>query len=184
MSIQSEAERIKANVAATYAAAAELGAEMPDAQNSDDLAKTVADAKAVLYKPQTLTDEQKTQARSNIGALAETELDAAVEDALEQAKASGEFKGEKGDTGAAGANGVSATHSWNGTVLTVTSASGTSSADLKGEKGDKGDTGSAGAAGAAGKTPVKGTDYWTAADRAAIVNDVLAALPTWDGGSY
>jgi hypothetical protein len=66
MSIQSEAERIKANVAATYAAAAELGAEMPDAQNSDDLAKTVADAKAVLYKPQTLTDAQKTQARTNI----------------------------------------------------------------------------------------------------------------------
>lgn len=139
---------------------------------------------AVLYTPQELTAEQQAQARSNIGALAETELDAAVEDALEQAKASGDFKGEKGDTGAAGANGVSATHSWNGTVLTVTSASGTSSADLKGDKGDKGDTGSAGAAGAAGKTPVKGTDYWTAEDRAAIVNDVLAALPTWDGGSY
>lgn len=136
---------------------------------------------AVLYTPQELTAEQQAQARSNIGALAETELDAAVDDALAQAKESGDFKGDKGDTGA---NGVSATHSWNGTVLTVTSASGTSSADLKGEKGDKGDTGSAGAAGADGKTPVKGTDYWTAADRAAIVNDVLAALPTWDGGSY
>ena len=43
---------------------------------------------------------------------------------------------------------------------------------LKGEKGDKGDT------------PVKGTDYWTAADKAEIVNDTLAALPTWTGGSY
>lgn len=41
MSIQSEAERIKANVAATYAAAAELGADMPDVQNSDNLASTV-----------------------------------------------------------------------------------------------------------------------------------------------
>ena len=41
-----------------------------------------------------------------------------------------------------------------------------------GLKGDKGDT------------PVKGTDYWTAADKAEIVDDVLAALPTWTGGSY
>lgn len=43
---------------------------------------------------------------------------------------------------------------------------------LKGEKGDKGDT------------PVKGTDYWTAADKAEIVADTLAALPTWTGGNY
>lgn len=31
--------------------------------------------------------------------------------------------------------------------------------------------------GADGHTPVKGTDYWTAADKQEIVNDVLAALP-------
>lgn len=43
---------------------------------------------------------------------------------------------------------------------------------LKGDKGDKGDT------------PVKGTDYWTEEDKAEIVDDVLAALPTWTGGSY
>ena len=47
-----------------------------------------------------------------------------------------------------------------------------------GLKGDKGDPG------ADGKTPVKGTDYWTAADKAEIVADTLAALPTWTGGSY
>ena len=41
-----------------------------------------------------------------------------------------------------------------------------------GLKGDKGDT------------PVKGTDYWTAADKTEIVNDTLAALPTWAGGNY
>lgn len=35
-----------------------------------------------------------------------------------------------------------------------------------------------------GKTPVRGTDYWTEADKAEIVNDTLAALPTWTGGSY
>lgn len=102
-------------------------------------------------------------------------------------------KGDKGDTGAQGepgkdgadgkdgapgADGTSATHSWNGTVLTITSASGTSSADLKGDKGDTGP------AGADGYTPVKGTDYWTESDKAEIVDDVLAALPTWTGGSY
>lgn len=49
---------------------------------------------------------------------------------------------------------------------------------LKGDKGDKGDPG------VPGKTPVKCTDYWTAADKAEIVADTLAALPTWTGGSY
>ena len=44
--------------------------------------------------------------------------------------------------------------------------------------------GADGAPGADGHTPVKGTDYWTADDQQAIVNDVLMALPTWEGGSY
>ena len=35
-----------------------------------------------------------------------------------------------------------------------------------------------------GLKPVKGTDYWTAADKAEIVADTLAAMPTWTGGSY
>ena len=35
-----------------------------------------------------------------------------------------------------------------------------------------------------GDSPVKGTDYWTAADKTEIVNDTLAALPTWNGGGY
>lgn len=52
---------------------------------------------------------------------------------------------------------------------------------LKGDKGDKGDKG---AKGADGKTPVKGTDYWTSADKEEIVADTLAALPKWTGGSY
>ena len=42
----------------------------------------------------------------------------------------------------------------------------------QGEDGDPGDT------------PQKGVDYWTAADKSGIVADVLAALPTWEGGSY
>lgn len=35
-----------------------------------------------------------------------------------------------------------------------------------------------------GKTPVKGTDYFTEADKTAFVEDVLNALPTWEGGAY
>ena len=31
---------------------------------------------------------------------------------------------------------------------------------------------------------VKGTDYWTNADKQEIVQYVLDALPTWTGGSY
>lgn len=54
----------------------------------------------------------------------------------------------------------------------------------KPSRGDKGDKGDPGVKGTDGKTPVKGTDYWTVADKQSIVNDVLAALPTWTGGSY
>ena len=80
--------------------------------------------------------------------------------------------------GGKGDNGVSATHVWNGTVLTITSASGTSSADLKGDKGDKG------ADGAAGYTPVKGTDYYTEADKNEMVQRVLAALPAAEEAGF
>lgn len=105
--------------------------------------------------------------------------------------------GADGKDGAPGADGTSATHSWNGTVLNITSASGTSSADLKGEKGDKGDKGDTGAqgvqgtqgpkgdkgdkgdtgpAGANGYTPVKGTDYFTEADKTELVAMVIESL--------
>lgn len=35
-----------------------------------------------------------------------------------------------------------------------------------------------------GLKPIKGTDYWTESDKAEIVADTLAALPTWTGGNY
>ena len=38
--------------------------------------------------------------------------------------------------------------------------------------------------GADGYSPIRGTDYWTDADKASIVTDVINALPTWEGGSY
>ena len=123
----------------------------------------------------------------DVGAISQDDLQEATNEALAQAKESGEFDGQPGYTpqkgvdyfdgqpGKDGADGVSATHSWNGTVLNITSASGTSSADLKGEKGDTG---------ADGYTPVKGTDYFTTADKTEMVNLVISALPTWTGGSY
>ena len=53
-----------------------------------------------------------------------------------------------------------------------------------GPQGPKGDTGDTGPQGPAGHTPVKGTDYWTAADKAEMVADVIAALPDGTEVSY
>lgn len=41
-----------------------------------------------------------------------------------------------------------------------------------------------GAEGAPGKTPQRGVDYWTEADQAAVVAEVLSALPRWNGGAF
>lgn len=51
---------------------------------------------------QTLTDEQKAQARANVGAVDESELQNSVDNALAKAKESGVFDGPKGDTGLQG----------------------------------------------------------------------------------
>ena len=51
-------------------------------------------------------------------------------------------------------------------------------------RGDKGDPGAKGDPGTPGKTPVRGTDYWTAADKQEIVNSVIAALPDGTEVSY
>ena len=48
---------------------------------------------------------------------------------------------------------------------------------LQGPTGQTGPQGPEGSQGPAGYTPVRGTDYWTEEDQAAIVADVLAALP-------
>lgn len=69
-------------------------------------------------------------------------------------------KGEKGDTGATGATGPQGP---------------------QGEKGDAGSTGPRGEkgdSGAPGYTPVKGTDYFTSADKNAIAAEVKAMLTT------
>jgi lysophospholipase L1-like esterase len=76
-----------------------------------------------------------TQHQDISGKLDASALPTAINTALAQAKASGEFDGKDG------ANGTSVTHSWNGTTLTITSASGISSANLKGDTGATGQRG-------------------------------------------
>ena len=70
-------------------------------------------------------------------------------------------KGDPGDTPYIGANG-----NW---------FIGDTDTGVK-AKGDKGDTGSAGKNGADGKTPVRGTDYWTEADKTEIKSYVDEAI--------
>lgn len=127
---------------------------LPDAGSGD----------AVLYVEQTLTETQKAQARENIDAMAVGELQQGVNEALAQAKASGDFKGDDGtsvtvksvseSTADGGSNVVTFS---DGKTLTVKNGS-------KGSKGDKGDT------------PVKGTDYFTEAEKAAMVQEVIDAI--------
>lgn len=92
MSVQTEIDRVKQNIANTYAVLSALGADLPSEKNSDNLPAAAGSAKAVLYAAQTLTEAQKAQARENIGALS----DGDVGEVLEQAKESGEFDGAPG----------------------------------------------------------------------------------------
>lgn len=55
--------------------------------------------KSIKYEYQNLTNTQKTQARSNIGALGQSDLESATNAALAKAKASGEFNGKDGEDG-------------------------------------------------------------------------------------
>lgn len=59
---------------------------------------TGGSSKAVLYYPQELTSEQKQQARANIGAASQKDLQDGVNEALKEAKESGDFNGPAGYT--------------------------------------------------------------------------------------
>lgn len=97
--------------------------------------------------------------------------------------------GADGKPGAAGADGITPTIGSNGNWYIGSTDTGKPSRGATGAKGDAGATGpvgpagapgkdgAPGAQGAPGKTPIRGTDYWTAADKQEIVNAVLAALP-------
>lgn len=101
-------------------------------------------------------------------------------------------KGDKGDTGSQGVSITSVKQTTTSTadagnnVITVSLSNGTTSTfnvknGSKGSQGEKGETGAKGDkgdTGAAGKTPVKGTDYYTAADKTEMKNSVIASLNT------
>ena len=96
-------------------------------------------------------------------------------------------QGPTGPKGATGSNGITPTIGSNGNWYLGTTDTGKPSrgaTGATGETGPQGPQGEKGATGPQGPKPVKGTDHWTAADKSAMVNDVLAALPVWNGGSY
>lgn len=84
--IETKINRISDNVAATYAAVEEMGGTVPEVANSDNLPEAVRSIpasgsnvdNAVLYTAQELTDEQKTQARMNIGSVSQSDFDTLV----------------------------------------------------------------------------------------------------------
>lgn len=136
--------------------------------------KALIDAIVVPTKVSQLTNDAGylTEHQDISGKLDADKLPEAINTALAQAKDSGEFdgkdgadgekgdKGDKGDTGATGPQGPKG------------------DTGATGPQGPKGDTG---AAGADGKTPAKGTDYFTDADKAEMVQAVIAALPVYSG---
>lgn len=147
---------------------------------------------------------------NDAGYIKETELNTAVENALEEAKESGEFDGSRGNgilnITTAPSSYTTATGGFTptyrialSTVKTQSKASEVLVGDtlaysyyhypvgyvdasyvyLGTRKNIRGATGSAGAAGADGAdgyTPIKGTDYFTEADKAEMVSDLAAKL--------
>lgn len=102
--------------------------------------------------------------------------------------------GKDGENGKDGADGVSpvvtTTQTETGAEITITDKNGqhvvtllngAKGADGKdgqdGKDGTNGTNGQDGKDGKDGYTPVRGTDYWTNADKAEIVSDVLAEIP-------
>lgn len=99
-----------------------------------------------------------------VGALAQSDLQAGIDQALAQAKASGEFDGAQGPAGPQGEVGP---------------------AGPQGETGAQGPAGPQGPEGPQGPQGIPGNDYvLTGADKTSIANTVLTLLPTWTGGSY
>ena len=89
--------------------------------------------------------------------------------------------GADGKPGAAGADGITPTIGPNGNWFLGATDTGKPS---RGATGAPGKDGEKGEPGAPGKTPVRGTDYWTVADKQEIVNSVIAALPDGTEVSY
>lgn len=247
MSIASEIERINSNISSAYAEAYVLGANAPNSENSENLARTIESIVAVLYIAQTLTDAQKAQARSNIDAAEKSsgvyvgsgtpsngekvQIDPSAEgeftipdvlqtigdsivDTMSQKAITEALQNIELATGERGTGILKVTTAPSSyttaigdytpkyrIVLSTVKTQSSVSEVLIGDiiqysyyqyKIDYIDSSYAyisatrtsirGATGAAGATPVKGTDYYTEADKTEMVNAVIAALPKYTGG--
>ncbi len=91
------------------------------------------------------------------------------------------ISGADGAPGTDGENGITPHIGANGNWFIGDEDTGTAATGPAGQNGNDGEPGKDGAPGADGHTPEKGVDYWTDADKTAIVNDVIAALPVYNG---
>lgn len=95
-----------------------------------------------------------------------------------------ETTGAQGETGPQGPQGIQGEPGQDGEQGPQGLKGDTGDQGPQGPQGIQGIQGPQGPAGQDGYTPIKGTDYWTAADKQEIVNDVLAALPDGDEVNY
>ena len=96
--------------------------------------------------------------------LSTNELDNAIDQALLEAKESGEFKGEKGDKGDKGERGEKGEQG----------IQGERGAD--GAQGIQGEKGADGKDGADGYTPQKGVDYFTTKDKQELIAELTPTI--------
>jgi hypothetical protein len=99
-------------------------------------------------------------------------VDTAVTTALATAKESGEFDGADGVTPNLTFGTITALPNYMSPTASITGTKENPVLNLGVPKG------------ADGKTPEVGVDYFTEADKAQMVQSVLDALPTWEGGAY
>lgn len=126
----------------------------------------------VLYTKQNLTEEQKAQARQNIDALSSESLQDGIDEALEQAKESGEFDGKDGSDGVSPT--VAVSKSGKVTTVSITDKNGTKTATIND--------------GADGRNGVEvinvkekyNLDDTGAADCSALINQAIAEANTGD----
>lgn len=101
----------------------------------------------------------------------------ALEQDLENKVESGYFKGEKGDTGEPGQNGTNGVDGEDGkSAYEIWLDEGNVGTEQDFLESLKGADGRNGIDGKNGRTPIKGTDYWTNADKAEIVQDTIQDL--------
>ena len=101
----------------------------------------------------------------------------ALEQDLENKVESGYFKGEKGDTGEPGQNGTNGVDGEDGkSAYEIWLDEGNVGTEQDFLESLKGADGRNGIDGKNGRTPIKGTDYWTNADKAEIVQDTIRDL--------